>query len=372
MNKDRKILVSLSTILLAVLSLAFFMPAIEGRIASSIVLLVFVLLVHNLFKHRRVLSINKRTVTFIVLVSSLLLVILIYLSGVKFGFYKSSVPISFNSTVKIIIPLIVLILSSEFIRYIFISQESKYVNVIIFISCFLVDVLICSNIREIQSFNNFMDLFGMVILPAFVSNFMYTYLVKKYGVYPNIAYRTIMILFPYIIPIVSGIPDALLSITMFIVPLLLYTFIKSLYEGGKSYKDVKATKFNYITYGLILVFCIIFVAVISCQFKYSAIVIATDSMSGEINRGDMIIYESYDSQTISVGDVIVFEKNDSTIVHRVVEIRNVNGQMQYYTKGDANKEIDEGFILSSNIIGCMNFKISYLGYPTLLLRSFIE
>ena len=372
MNKDRKILYSLSTILLAILSLVFFVPAAFGRIVAAIILIIFSFLICKLFKKRNILSINKRTVTIIVLVSSLLLVVLLYLSGAKFGFFKSNTPLSIDSTVKIIIPTIVLIISSEVIRHTFVSQESKYVNIVSFLLCFLVDVLICSNIREIQSFNNFMDLFGMVILPAFISNILYMYLVKRYGIYPNISYRSVTILFPYVIPVISGMPDALFSIVMFIAPLLLYLFIKSLYETKKSYKDIKMTKISYIIYGIILVLCVCFVAVISCQFKYCAIVIATDSMSGEINRGDLIIYESYDDQIISVGDVLVFDKGGSTIVHRVVEIKNINGQIQYYTKGDANKEVDEGFIISSNIIGCMNFKLSYLGYPTLLLRDIVE
>ena len=53
----------------------------------------------------------------------------------------------------------------------------------------------------------------------------------------------------------------------------------------------------------------------------------------------------------------------------IVEIENVNGQARYYTKGDANDSNDSGYITDSDIYGFVHFKISYVGYPTLLLRE---
>ena len=51
------------------------------------------------------------------------------------------------------------------------------------------------------------------------------------------------------------------------------------------------------------------------------------------------------------------------------KIENINGQLRYYTKGDANEDPDAGFITSSDIVGTVRFKIPYIGYPTLWLRS---
>ena len=57
------------------------------------------------------------------------------------------------------------------------------------------------------------------------------------------------------------------------------------------------------------------------------------------------------------------------VIHRVVDIQIINGQTRYFTKGDANAAEDVGFIFDSDIIGLVNFKIPYVGYPTLWLRS---
>ena len=117
---------------------------------------------------------------------------------------------------------------------------------------------------------------------------------------------------------------------------------------------------------LIMIFT---VALVSNQFYYGSYVIATESMTGELNKGDIAIYERYKDQTIIEGQVIVFEQNGRAIVHRAVDIQVINGQTRYYTKGDANEDMDTGFIYDSSIIGIVNTKLPFLGYPTIWLRS---
>jgi len=99
------------------------------------------------------------------------------------------------------------------------------------------------------------------------------------------------------------------------------------------------------------------------------LVIGSESMTGEYNKGDAVLYEDYDDQTVKVGDVLVFKKGNSRIIHRVVEIERINGQNRYYTKGDANEDRDSGYITDESIIGVANVKIPYLGYPTIWLRD---
>ena len=111
------------------------------------------------------------------------------------------------------------------------------------------------------------------------------------------------------------------------------------------------------------------IMLISCKFQYGAVVVATESMTGEINRGDAIIYEEYDDEIINEGDVLVFNKGNIKVVHRVIKIENVNNEVRYYTKGDANESPDAGYITKSNIIGKVELKVSYVGYPTVWLRN---
>jgi signal peptidase len=120
----------------------------------------------------------------------------------------------------------------------------------------------------------------------------------------------------------------------------------------------------------VIIICV--AMVVSCQFRFGAIVIATDSMTGEINKGDVIIYEQYKNQKIEEGQVIVFYQNNCRVIHRVVRIENVDNETRYYTKGDANTIIDIGYRTRSDIIGLTDIKIAYIGYPTLWLHELME
>ena len=126
------------------------------------------------------------------------------------------------------------------------------------------------------------------------------------------------------------------------------------------------------SYNMHLVLMVGTVMLVSNQFKYGSLVIATESMTGEINKGDVVIFESYDNQTVEEGQVIVFESRNSMIVHRVVDIEIINGNTRYYTKGDANEDKDVGFITDADIVGLANFKVPVIGYPTLWVRSLFE
>ena len=107
-------------------------------------------------------------------------------------------------------------------------------------------------------------------------------------------------------------------------------------------------------------------------FGYQLYVIATPSMTGELNQGDVALYERLDDRPVEEGEVIVFDKDGTVILHRVEKIETINGITRYYTKGDANEDMDGGYIHRSDIIGHVNFKIPYIGFPTLWVRNLFK
>ena len=68
----------------------------------------------------------------------------------------------------------------------------------------------------------------------------------------------------------------------------------------------------------------------------------------------------------------MFVYNDIKTIHRVVEIKNINGEVRYYTKGDANEDYDTGYRLIEDIEGLVRIKIKYIGIPTLWVRSLFD
>jgi signal peptidase I len=65
-------------------------------------------------------------------------------------------------------------------------------------------------------------------------------------------------------------------------------------------------------------------------------------------------------------------KNENKIVHRVVDIERIGGEIRYYTKGDANNSLDVGYITDADIVGTTTAKVSYVGFPTLWLRELLD
>ena len=92
-------------------------------------------------------------------------------------------------------------------------------------------------------------------------------------------------------------------------------------------------------------------------------------MTCTIDKVDAVIFETYDDQVIKNGQVLIFDYNGIQTIHRVVEIKKVNGEIRYYTKGDANKRRDEGYTTEDEILGLVKLKVKYIGYPTLWMRD---
>jgi signal peptidase len=211
------------------------------------------------------------------------------------------------------------------------------------------------------------------VFPAVTSNILYHYIGGLYGKYPNIVYRLITTLALYIVPVTSKLSNAIYAFARLAVPLLIYVFIKALYGKRKHTAEVRKRRVMLrISTAVMAVLMLSFIMLVSGQAKYGLMVIATESMSGEINKGDAVLYVAYDDQTIKEGQVIIFEKNKRYVVHRVVNIVIVDGAARYYTKGDANEDLDAGYITDADIVGLTDFKIPYIGMPTLWLHDLIS
>ncbi|MCK4404976.1 MAG: hypothetical protein KAV43_00520 [Hadesarchaea archaeon] len=92
-------------------------------------------------------------------------------------------------------------------------------------------------------------------------------------------------------------------------------------------------------------------------------------LQGGFERGDMLVTQGVDSVTeIAVGEVIVVDTGQRhPLVHRVVDIRNENGEARLTTKGDSNKGLlsAEKSIKPEQIRGKVIFVLPKLGHLSL-------
>ena len=114
---------------------------------------------------------------------------------------------------------------------------------------------------------------------------------------------------------------------------------------------------------LIFVFMVVVVAVILVQkssggeskiFGYYMYDVLTDSMSGTIEPGDVIMCKAVDDvNSLQVGDIITIKAPNGNYneTHRIVEIaRNDDGTVNYFkTKGDNAKAVDNWQLNPQNV-----------------------
>lgn len=373
LNKDKRVLYAVSIATLAVLLGLLFAKMESSRISTAILLLPIAALTRLLIRKRTSASVHKREVLLIATMVGFLFVILLHMSGLYFGYYKNPYFVNTSILMKFILPLTVIIVATEVIRATILDQKNKFAGFVCFLSCVLIEVLAVSNIARIINFNRFMDVVGLALLPAISANIYYHYVSKRFGMFPNIVFRWITTMYAYLLPTLSSASDALLSCIKIILPIGMMALITSLYEEKKRFaRHKKGTALGRVAVVLTTAVVIALTMLISCQFRFGAIVIATESMTGEINKGDMIIYERYDDQIIEEGQVIVFLDGKSKIVHRVVKIDQFGGENRYYTKGDANVTLDVGYRTEEDIFGLTDIKVAYVGYPTLWLREILR
>ena len=371
---DKKRLYIFSGSTLAVLLIAFLIPFdIAGRVITAVAFVFAAVIAYLFIKKRPILSMNKRQVLMVVSLLAVVLMMLYYLSGLKFGFYRNLYGLNGQFFFSRFIPLAVVIVASEIFRYVLLAQEDKWADVICYFACLVAEMTVCSTAAvALSSFGNFMALVAETMFPAVIANLLYNYLSKRYGFLPNIVFRAVTTLYLYLIPVIPGMASSLLSFIRVMLPIGIYFFIDSLYEKKVLLALGKKSKLTVPITVLAVAIMLFVVMVVSNQFYIGAYVIATESMTGEINKGDVAITTKYTDQSIEKGQVIAFEQGSIVVIHRVVKIEIINGQRRYYTKGDANEDRDAGFITDGSIIGLVNHKLPFLGYPTLWMRSLFD
>lgn len=100
-------------------------------------------------------------------------------------------------------------------------------------------------------------------------------------------------------------------------------------------------------------------------FGKSVLVIATPSMTGAVDAGDVIIIEKQSSY--KVGDIITYlpAAEATSVTHRIVRIEGE----KFYAKGDANNSEDPDPIFESQIVGKMVKRIPKVGIIIEWLRT---
>lgn len=373
MKKDKAIEYILLIIICMLTFFNLFLPNAEiQKWILTIFLIFYTFILTRILKFKKVDNVNKNKIIILIIGLSVIYIFLLYLIGIYVGFYKNINSFSTERIFKTILPYIIIVICSEIIRQIFVTTQNKINTILITIALVLAEITTYINSSNIWDLGEMLILIGYVTFPSISINILCNYIVKKYGVIPNILYRIITTIYVYIFSVLPDIYIFFQSIYRIIFPYIIYIIIDDYFENSKFRKVAKRKKVSIISLIISIFLIISIVMLISCKFKYGILVVGSSSMAGTIDKGDVIIYERFSGEQLEKGQVIVFTKDNIKTIHAIENVQVKNNETIYYTKGTNNQQQDEGYRTKNDIIGVVKFKIIDIGWPTIWLNDVFE
>lgn len=324
------------------------------------------------FKYPRDKNYFKGSAIRLIVISLFAFLIVTYSLGIFTGFTKYAFAHDIMSIIKNTLPLILIIISQEFIRYI-VAKNSNMDNIkpigFLMLIYMIVNILSEFNYYNFTSFEQTFRFVTIICFPIIAKEMLYTYITYRISWIPSLLFRISNDIYIFIFPFFPKLSDYLISLIGVLYPYLIYMILRKTIEyAEKSDIYVKKIFKTIILIPLVIITCI-FVLLISGVLKYRLYAIGSNSMIPVYERGDSVIVENTKIGNIKEGYIIAFYRSGKVITHRVVSIKEEDGKYFFKTKGDNNKANDQFTVEGKNYIGLVKYRIKYLGYPSIWLSE---
>lgn len=137
-------------------------------------------------------------------------------------------------------------------------------------------------------------------------------------------------------------------------------------------KKIAAIISNVVLVVLFVVGVTLTISILPIRGNYRILSVVSGSMEPTIDTGSLIVVKPIDEY--KQDDIITFCSTDSvkekdSTTHRIVGKEEMDGFVEYRTKGDANETEDPDTVKPSQIIGKQFFSIKYLGYVLMYIKT---
>ena len=368
MKRGYKRLLIFSIVLIIILLMNSFITNFLSSYSMIFFLVALIIFFDKFFilekdKHRYL-----KEILFEILLFVISFFLLYYLLGLIVGLAKTPNYFTFEGIRTFILPTIIYCILREILRYNMLSKadQNTFSTIIVIIVFIFLDLTNSIYYATFNSKYEILKFISIELLPIIATNISYSYVSKKMGFKPVIVFDLIFSLYPYLIPIIPNPSEYLASIIYILTPVLFARKIFRFFDNKEDYdipSDYYKKKFKgAIIPSIIIIFLIYFY---SGYFRFYAIAIASGSMTPKIKKGDVVVVDrKYKYDELEKGQIIAYKEKGIIIVHRIAKKVKLGDSYIYYTKGDANDNIDEIIIDKDKIIGVTNFNIPYIGYPT--------
>lgn len=344
---------------------------ISAKLQLLPIFIIIFLLSFIFFKFRKDKTYARIQVTITMLLIGIVQIVLYLLTGFLEDFSKNAISMSFNRFLTVILPIILMLVVIELLRYmISVKFEKNNLIRILSITMFvLFDVTLFGSNVIFNSLDSVLEFLGITFFPSLVSNIVFDDMVVKYGYKPILVYRLLTTLCYYMLPIIPNMYILFRAIARIVIPLIFYFILSYMYDRVTFQEVLKVKSKIGISSIIILILVIIMAGLISCEFRYGILTIGSGSMTGTLNKGDIAFVEKFNGQELEIGDIIIFKRGKRNIVHRITQVGIFNDEYVYITKGDKNKVEDNGYVYQKDIQGIVHYRIKYIGYPSIWIRN---
>ena len=316
---------------------------------------------------------NKKEMIEYCCIGVLVYIITYMISGLFITFGKNPYSTTIFGVLTNLWILAVAIVSREYIRYKLVQNVYEKDKIVIAVLISIVYIIIDFNVSRFFygtiTAAYVVKQIAQTLIPLIAKNVLYSYITINSGYLPVIVYELGTKLYLWISPILPNSPWIMVSIIDSVIPIILLVYMR--YTNNKkdifkSREKINATNpRNIIPLVVVIILAIWFAMGI---FPIKPVAIATGSMEKELFIGDVAIIKKCNSNDVIVGDIIEYQMEGYTVIHRVAEKRQRNGQFYFITKGDNNKMPDALEVREDQLIGKVIFKIRYIGYPAIWLH----
>ena len=207
------------------------------------------------------------------------------------------------------------------------------------------------------------------LIPLIAKNVLYSYISMKSDWKPASIYELFTKLYLWISPILPNAPWIMVAIIETTIPTILFFYIRyanSKNSEIKSRQEIENVNPKNSIPLVVLVILVIWFTI--GVFPIKPIAIASGSMEKELYVGDVVIVKKCNANDIVNGDIIQYQMKGYTVIHRVIEKKQKNGEYYFTTKGDNNPSEDKESVKEDQVLGKVIFKVKYLGYPSIWLN----
>ena len=265
------------------------------------------------------------------------------------------------------------IISKEYIRYRLINNvyenDKKEIAILVSLIYIIIEIGLNKYINTKITLLFALKDICQNLIPLIAKNVLYSYISMKSDWKPASIYELFTKLYLWLSPILPNAPWIMVAIIETTIPTILFFYIRyanSKNSEIKSRQEIENVNPKNSIPLVVLVILVIWFTI--GVFPIKPIAVASGSMEKELYVGDVVIVKKCNANDIVNGDIIQYQMKGYTVIHRVIEKKQKNGEYYFTTKGDNNPSEDKESVTEDQVLGKVIFKVKYLGYPAIWLN----